>query len=145
MAQAYLVGGGIAALSAAAFLIRDGGFAGRDIHIFEAQDEVGGSLDAGGTPETGYTMRGGRMFEAQFRCTYDLLSGIPSLDDPSKSATQDILDSHEESPWDDAARLVRKGGVIVDGHSVTPPPREPRGLLANPSGRCDGPARPVGR
>ncbi|MET8630528.1 oleate hydratase [Kitasatospora sp. NPDC004669] len=118
MAQAYLVGGGIAALSAAAFLIRDGGFDGGDIHVFEAQDEIGGSLDAGGTPETGYTMRGGRMFEAQFRCTYDLLSGIPSLDDPSKSAAQDILDSHEESPWDDAARLVRKGGVIVDGHSM---------------------------
>ncbi|MBO1413147.1 oleate hydratase [Streptomyces sp. FH025] len=118
MAKAYLVGGGIAALSAAAFLIRDGGFAGGDIHVFEAQEELGGSLDAGGTPEAGYTMRGGRMFEAQFRCTYDLLSGIPSLDDPSKSATQDIHDSYEESPWDDAARLVRAGGVIVDGHTM---------------------------
>ncbi|MGW3043986.1 oleate hydratase [Kitasatospora sp. NPDC001159] len=118
MAKAYLVGGGIAALSATAFLIRDGGFAGRDIHIFEAQDEVGGSLDAGGTAEAGYTMRGGRMFEAQFRCTYDLLSGIPSLDDPAKSVTQDIYDSHDESPWDDAARLVRAGGVIADGHAM---------------------------
>ncbi|MGA5822678.1 oleate hydratase [Kitasatospora sp. NPDC094028] len=118
MPKAHLVGGGIAALSAATFLIRDAGFAGDDIHLYEGQDEVGGSLDAGGTPETGYTMRGGRMFEAQFRCTYDLLSGIPSLDDPSKSATQDILDSHEESPWDDTARLVRAGGEICDGHAM---------------------------
>ncbi|MGW2249977.1 oleate hydratase [Kitasatospora sp. NPDC001660] len=118
MAKAYLVGSGIAALSAAAFLIRDGGFAGGDIHLFEEQEEVGGSLDAGGTPEAGYTMRGGRMFEAQFRCTFDLLAGIPSLDDPGTSATQDILDSHEESPWDDAARLVRRGGAIVDGHTM---------------------------
>jgi oleate hydratase len=118
MAKAYLVGGGIAALSAAAFLIRDGGFAGGDIHIYEEQDQVGGSLDAGGTPDAGYTMRGGRMFEAQFRCTYDLLSGVPSLDDPSKSATQDILDSHEESPWDDAARLIGARGEIRDGHAM---------------------------
>ncbi|MEU1289870.1 oleate hydratase [Kitasatospora sp. NPDC005856] len=118
MAKAYLVGSGIAALSAAAFLIRDGGFAGSDIHLFEEQQEIGGSLDAGGTPQTGYTMRGGRMFEARFRCTYDLLADIPSLDDPSKSATQDILDSHDESPWDDAARLVTEGGRIVDGHAM---------------------------
>ncbi|MFF3110914.1 oleate hydratase [Kitasatospora sp. NPDC057904] len=118
MPKAHLVGGGIAALSAAAFLIRDGGFAGDDIHLYEAQEVVGGSLDAGGTPETGYTMRGGRMFEPQFRCTFDLLSGIPSLDDPSKSVTQDILDSHAESPWDDAARLVDAKGRISDGHAM---------------------------
>ncbi|MER5635536.1 oleate hydratase [Kitasatospora sp. NPDC002227] len=118
MAKAYLVGSGIAALSAAAFLIRDGGFAGSDIHLFEEQEEVGGSLDAGGTPDAGYTMRGGRMFEAQFRCTYDLLSGIPSLDDPSVSATQDVYDSHQESPWDDATRLVGEGGAIRDGHAL---------------------------
>lgn len=63
MAQAYLVGSGIAALAAAAFLIRDGGFEGPDIHLFEEGRSIGGSLDAGGTPDTGYTMRGGRMFE----------------------------------------------------------------------------------
>ena len=61
MAKAYLVGSGIASLAAAAFLIRDGGFSGDDIHLLEEQEQVGGSLDAGGTPETGYTMRGGRM------------------------------------------------------------------------------------
>ena len=91
MAKAYLVGSGIAALSAAAFLIRDGGFDGPDIHLLEEQDRDGGSLDAAGTPETGYTMRGGRMFELQFRCTYDLLSSIPSLDDPSMSVTEDTF------------------------------------------------------
>jgi oleate hydratase len=89
MAKAYLVGSGIAALSAAAFLIRDGGFAGTDIQLLEEQEQTGGSRDAGGDPEAGYTMRGGRMFELQFRCTYDLLSSIPSLVDPSKSVTED--------------------------------------------------------
>ncbi len=141
MAKAYLVGSGIAALSAAAFLIRDGGFAGRDIHLFEEQQEIGGSLDAGGTPQAGYTMRGGRMFESRFRCTFDLLEGVPSLDDPAKSVTQDILDSHEEFPWDDAARLVAQGGRIVDGHAMGFSERhrlELVGCLATPERMLDG-------
>ncbi|MFF4537119.1 oleate hydratase [Streptomyces aureus] len=118
MAKAYLVGGGIAALAAAAFLIRDGGFEGGDIHLFEEQRDLGGSLDAAGTPEAGYTMRGGRMFEAEFRCTYDLLAGIPTLDDPSVSVTQEILTGHEEFGWDDVARLVDGDGKIVDTTSM---------------------------
>ncbi|MEU4090750.1 oleate hydratase [Streptomyces aureus] len=118
MAKAYLVGGGIASLAAAAFLIRDGGFEGSDIHLFEEQRDLGGSLDAAGTPEAGYTMRGGRMFEAEFRCTYDLLAGIPTLDDPSVSVTQEILTGHEEFGWDDIARLVDGDGKIVETTSM---------------------------
>ncbi|MFE2065160.1 oleate hydratase, partial [Streptomyces sp. NPDC059467] len=110
MAKAYLVGSGIAALAAAAFLIREGGFDGADIHLFEEQPGIGGSLDAGGTADAGYTMRGGRMFEAEFRCTYDLLSGIPTLDDPPTSVTEEILAGHEEFACDDIARLVDGDG-----------------------------------
>ena len=44
--MAYLVGGGIGSLSAAAFMIRDGGILGRNITIFEAMPVPGGSLDA---------------------------------------------------------------------------------------------------
>lgn len=118
MAKAYLVGSGIASLSAAAFLIRDGGFAGSDIVIFEEQDREGGSLDAAGSPQTGYTMRGGRMFEIHFDCTYDLLASIPSLDDPSKSVTEDTFAFHEDFAWDDHARLVDADGKVVDAHSM---------------------------
>lgn len=118
MAKAYLVGSGIAALAAATFLIRDGGFDGADINLFEEQGTMGGSLDAGGSADAGYTMRGGRMFEAQYRCTYDLLSGIPTLDDPSVSVTEEILAGHEEFAWDDVARLVDRDGKIVDTASM---------------------------
>ncbi|MEN8653690.1 oleate hydratase [Streptomyces sp. 21So2-11] len=119
MAKAYLVGSGIASLSAAAFLIRDGGFAAADIVILEEQDREGGSLDAAGSPETGYTMRGGRMFEVHFDCTYALLSSIPSLDDPSKSVTEDTFAFHEDFAWDDHARLVDAEGKVIDAHSMT--------------------------
>ncbi|MCM2430603.1 oleate hydratase [Streptomyces sp. RKAG337] len=119
MAKAYLVGSGIASLSAAAFLIREGGFSGADIVILEEQDREGGSLDAAGSPETGYTMRGGRMFEVHFDCTYNLLSSIPSLDDPSKSVTEDTFAFHEDFAWNDHARLVDAEGQIIDAHSMT--------------------------
>ncbi|MEU6148204.1 oleate hydratase [Streptomyces sp. NPDC047081] len=141
MAKAYLVGSGIAALAAAAFLIRDGGFDGADIHLFEEQRDVGGSLDAGGTPETGYSMRGGRMFEAEFRCTYDLLSGIPTLDDPAVSVTEEILAGHEEFAWDDVARLVDGDARIVDTASMGFSERDRLDLvrcLAAPEGHLDG-------
>ncbi|MFJ9006171.1 oleate hydratase [Streptomyces canus] len=46
----------IAALAAATFLIRDGGFDGAAIHLFEEQRHIGGSLDA---VCVDYTLRGG--------------------------------------------------------------------------------------
>ncbi|WP_327429341.1 oleate hydratase [Streptomyces sp. NBC_01236] len=118
MAKAYLVGSGVAALSAAAFLIREGGFRGSDIVLLEEQTREGGSLDAAGSPETGYTMRGGRMFEVHFDCTYDLLGSIPSLDDPSKSVTEDTFAFHEDFAWNDHARLVDASGTVVASHSM---------------------------
>lgn len=141
MAKAYLVGSGIAALSAAAFLIRDGGFAGSDIVLLEEQEREGGSLDAAGSPETGYTMRGGRMFEVHFDCTYDLLGSIPSLDAPSKSVTEDTFAFHQDFAWDDHARLVDASGRIVDAHSMGFSERDRLELIAcvaTPERQLDG-------
>lgn len=43
--KAYIVGGGIGSLAAAAFMIRDGGMHGEDVSILEATPPMGGSLD----------------------------------------------------------------------------------------------------
>lgn len=104
----YLVGGGIASLAAAAFLIRDGHVRGGDITILEALNQPGGSLDGSGTAESGYVVRGGRMLESKYLCTYDLFSSIPTLDD-SKSVTQEIFDWNETIHTSSTARLVRNG------------------------------------
>ena len=50
--KAYLLGGGIGSLAAAAFLIRDGKLAGGNITILESLPVIGGSLDGAGSPET---------------------------------------------------------------------------------------------
>ena len=85
----YLVGAGIASLAAAAFLIRDGDIPGQNITILEESEKIGGSLDAAGTPADGYTMRGGRMIESKYLCTFDLFSSIPTLDE-SRTVAQEI-------------------------------------------------------
>jgi len=56
--KAYLVGGGIGSLAAAAFMIRDGSLPGANISILEAAPIMGGSLDGAGDPVSGYSMRG---------------------------------------------------------------------------------------
>ncbi len=58
-------------------------------------------------------MRGGRMFEEKFNCTYDFLSFIPAISNPKKSAKDELMEFHQEFFWNDKARLV-SGGAIVD-------------------------------
>jgi oleate hydratase len=59
--KAYLVGGGIGLLAAAAFMIRDGKLPGGNISILEMMPVLGGSLDGAGDADFGYSLRGGRM------------------------------------------------------------------------------------
>lgn len=50
--KAYLVGGGIGSLSAAAFLIRDGHMPGKNIHILEESPYTAVRWTARATPKT---------------------------------------------------------------------------------------------
>jgi oleate hydratase len=108
----HLVGGGIASLAAAAFLIRDGSVRGQNITILEESAKIGGSLDGAGTPQDGYVIRGGRMLESKYLCTFDLFSSIPTLDG-NKTVTQEIFDFHETLKTSSKSRLFR-GGHRVD-------------------------------
>jgi oleate hydratase len=106
--KVYLVGGGIASMAAAVFLIRDGDIFGRDISILEELEKLGGSLDGDGSPRDGYVLRGGRMLESQYRCTYNLFSSIPTLDD-GETVTQEIFAWNETMKTSSKARLFRGG------------------------------------
>ena len=106
-----LVGGGIAALAAAVYLIRDGHVPGSRVRIIEEQ-ALGGSLDASGSADQGFSMRGSRMYGAAYELMHELLSHIPSLDNPDKSVTQDTLEFWVQAPWNDKARLVEHGHIV---------------------------------
>jgi oleate hydratase len=109
----YLVGGGIASLAAAAHLIHDADIPANQIHILESSSLPGGSMDGAGNSKTGYILRGGRMLNFSYLCTYDLLDKIPSLTDPSKSVKQEI-DEFNAIPANKTyahARLLGKGAT----------------------------------
>ena len=107
----YLVGGGIASLAAAAFFIRDGDIPGHKITIIEESPRIGGSLDAAGNAADGYVMRGGRMLESKYLCTYDLFSSIPTLDE-RMTVTQEIFAWNQTMKTSSKCRLFRAGHCI---------------------------------
>ena len=112
--KVYLVGGGIASMAAAVFMIRDGDIPGCNITIIEELDKIGGSLDGAGSAADGYVLRGGRMLESKYLCTFDLFSSIPTLDD-SQTVTQEIF------AWNETMKTSSKSRVVRDGHRETAP------------------------
>lgn len=83
--SAWIIGGGLGGMAAAAFLIRDAQMTPSKITILEASDADGGALDGAGNAETGWLIRGGREMEEQFQCLWDLYRSIPSLEVPDAS------------------------------------------------------------
>lgn len=117
--KAYLVGGGIGSLAAAAFMIRDGGLPGRDITIYDALPVLGGSLDGGGNPDDGYTLRGGRMLTTDnYECTWGLFKSIPSLLTPGKTVFDETVEFNQKIRAHSQARLVDRNRAIVDVTSM---------------------------
>jgi oleate hydratase len=105
--KAYVVGGGIGSLAAAAFMIRDGSLPGANISILEASPVLGGSLDGFGDPEGGYSMRGGRMLTTDnYECTWDLYKSIPSVHNESKTVFDETVEFNEKHKANSMARLV---------------------------------------
>ena len=133
LTQIYIVGGGIAGLSAAVFAIRDGGVKGKDIHILEEFDVLGGALDARWDRNKRYSMRGARLInERAYECYFDMLSAIPCLAEqeatqnhrnegkhppnhrPRKSVKDEIFEFNETHKLNTVTRLVGKQGARVD-------------------------------
>ena len=117
--QVYFVGGGLASLAGAAYLIRDCNFKGENIHIIEGLKILGGSNDGAGDPINGFVCRGGRMLnEETYENFWELFRSIPSLDMPGMSVTEEILNFDHLHPTHAQARLVDKNGVIQDVRSM---------------------------
>lgn len=117
--KAYFVGGGIGALSGAAFLIRDAKVPGVNITVLEELTVNGGSCDGIGTPEGGYVIRGGRMLNAPtYECTWDLFKSIPSITDPAQSVYDETMAFNERVKTQARARLVDRNRAKVDVSSM---------------------------
>ena len=96
--SAYIVGSGLAALSAACFLVRDGQMKGKNVHILEKDQIPGGACDGYLYDGLGYVMRGGREMDNHFECMWDLFHSIPSIETEGVSVLDEYYWLNKEDP-----------------------------------------------
>ena len=96
--SAYIIGTGLAALSAACYLVRDGQMKGERIHIFEKDSIPGGACDGFEYPGVGYVMRGGREMDNHFEVMWDLFHSIPSIETEGVSVLDEYYWLNKEDP-----------------------------------------------
>ncbi|WP_086348391.1 oleate hydratase [Candidatus Enterococcus clewellii] len=115
--SAYLVGAGLASLSAAAFLVRDGQMKGENVHILEELPISGGSLDGILNPTRGFIIRGGREMENHFECLWDLFRSVPSLEVEDASVLDEFYWLNKEDPNYSKCRAIENRGerIPTDG------------------------------
>ena len=95
--SAYIIGTGLAGLSAAFYLVRDGQMKGERIHLLEKLDLAGGSCDGRKDITKGFYMRGGREMENHFECMWDMFRDVPSIETPEVSVLDEYywLNKHD--------------------------------------------------
>jgi len=111
----YIIGTGIAGMSAAYYLIRDGRIPGENILFLDQQPIDGGSLDGSGNATDGYTIRGGREMDMTYENLWDMFQDIPAMELPEPYS---VLDEYrlvnDNDPNFSKARLIHNQGEIKD-------------------------------
>ena len=113
--SAYIVGTGLAALTAACYLVRDGRMEGERIHIFEKDPIPGGACDGWEYPGLGYVMRGGREMDNHFEVMWDLFRSIPSIETPELSVLDEYYYLNKRDPNFSLMRATQNRGE--DAHT----------------------------
>lgn len=134
--SAYVVGSGLAALTAACYLVRDGQLKGEHVHILEKEALPGGACDGYLFEGLGYVMRGGREMDNHFECMWDLFRSIPSIEtegvsvldeyywlnkkDPNYSLMRATVNRGEDAHTDGKFGLSDKGAMEIMQLFFTP-------------------------
>ncbi len=108
--RAFLIGSGIASLSAAEYLMRDGYMRGEQITVFEEGSLAGGAMDGAGNPEEGFIARGGREMEAHYECLWDLYREVPSIEEEGRSVLDEFKELNDLDPNFSKVRVIFNRG-----------------------------------
>ena len=95
---AWFVGAGLASMSSAVFMIRDGQMDGSKITILERLTLPGGALDGIQEPKKGFVVRGGREMDDHFECLWDLCRSIPSIEIDGASVLDEFFWLNKDDP-----------------------------------------------
>lgn len=95
--SAYIIGTGLAGLTAAFYLARDGQMPGNHIHLLEKLELAGGSCDGYKDVHKGFYMRGGREMDNHFEIMWDVFRDVPSIETPNVSVLDEYywLNKHD--------------------------------------------------
>ena len=95
--SAYVIGTGLAGLTAAFYLVRDGQMKGERVHVFEKLELAGGSCDGYRDVTKGFFMRGGREMDNHFEVMWDTFRDVPSIETPGVSVLDEYywLNKHD--------------------------------------------------
>lgn len=113
--SAYIIGTGLAGLSAAFYLVRDGQMKGENIHLLEKLDLAGGSCDGRKDITKGFYMRGGREMDNHFECMWDMFRDVPSIEKPEISVLDEYYWLNKHDPNYSLCRATLKCGQ--DAHT----------------------------
>ena len=134
--SAYIIGTGLAGLSAAFYLVRDGQMKGEHIHLLEKLDLAGGSCDGRKDVTKGFYMRGGREMDNHFECMWDMFRSVPSIEtpnisvldeyywlnkhDPNYSLCRSTINCGEDAHTDKMFKLDKKSAIALSKLFITP-------------------------
>ena len=134
--SAYIIGTGLAGLSAAFYLVRDGRMKGEHIHLLEKLDLAGGSCDGRKDITKGFYMRGGREMDNHFECMWDMFRSVPSIEtpdvsvldeyywlnkhDPNYSLCRSTINCGEDAHTDKLFKLDRESAMALSKLFLTP-------------------------
>ena len=134
--SAYIIGTGLAGLSAAFYLLRDGQMKGEHIHLLEKLELAGGSCDGRKDVTKGFYMRGGREMDNHFECMWDMFRSVPSIETPNVSVLDEYywLNKHdpnyslcratvncgEDAHTDKLFKLDKKSALVLSKLFITP-------------------------
>ena len=134
--SAYVIGTGLAGLSAAFYLVRDGQMKGEHIHLLEKLDLAGGSCDGRKDVSKGFYMRGGREMDNHFECMWDMFRSVPSIEkpnisvldeyywlnkhDPNYSLCRATINCGEDAHTDKLFKLDKKSAMALSKLFITP-------------------------
>ena len=112
--KAHIIGGGIAGLAAAAFLVDDAQMPGENITVYEKRRDMSGCCAVIGN-EGAYICPGEREIEPYMECLWYLCSKIPSLDSPGRSVLDETVEVNLESSLHGECRCLMDRGHIWEG------------------------------
>ena len=122
--RAHIIGGGLAGLAAAAFLVTDAHMPAGNVTVYEMDPLVGGAMDAAGDAASGYTSRGERELEARMECLWYLCSKVPSLRTPGLTILDETHRANLREPIYSHFRLMEKQGRLRDSSGALMSPHD---------------------